>query len=422
MGVYVMTTNFTPMAELVTDFLADFEKKAQQNTQQQAKPPIEPKPSQPSIQSKVNDTPKQQAKPKSNKQATDGIFIVKGEMWESLFDDVINDYDVSMNFSIVILLTYLVLACGTGKDNVTSTWSSGAVYRYTGISPKLAEKAISWLAQRKYLSIVKPPEKNKSPIYKLIIQPDCELDIFLPNGLVTGVTGEKTALKRLYDEGNIDLVYLFIRLYAFQDKELDVVDPKIISHSLTDYDDHNELEELYNESNMLSLWGTYEHKFRYAVRHKSNFHDFSRCINSDFNHYLTDYEPKTEHESYGQRAFGFFYTLETLGLISKVYYACRGSEVSKPDEIDFICQLETKEQQAFKDKLMALSENKEGDYLATNIDAKSVVLPSDIKNVHFSMFYQLRYRTKLGLSKIMYAKQNQINRQISQIFEKLNSK
>lgn len=39
-------------------------------------------------------------------------------------------------------VAYLVLACGTGRDNVTSTWSVEAIERRTGISRYRAATAI----------------------------------------------------------------------------------------------------------------------------------------------------------------------------------------------------------------------------------------------------------------------------------------
>lgn len=398
-----MPDNFTPIKQQASDWYAKFQVQQQQS---QSNPPPQP-PSQ-------ADAPPSDSK-KPSKQATDGIFIIKAEIWESLYDHVQNDYELSDNFSLAILLTYLVLASGTGKDNVTSSWSSGSVYRYAGISPKLADKAIKWLSKSGYLTIVKQPEKNKSPIYKLTVDSEYEFDLFLPNGLVTGVAGEKTALKRLYDEGNIHLLYLFIRLYGFQDKELDVIDPNIVSHSLLTVGDSDyeqpDIDDHYNESNLVVLWVTYERYSMMSYYKDSDFHHFSQ-------------EPEFHHQPTNEQGmFGFLNTLESLGLIRVVHYACRGKELSPPDEIDFICQLDTKEQKHFLAQLMSISANKEGNYLEgfTDDDVKSVILPSNIKQFHISSFYQLRYRTKTGASSIMYAKQSQLNRQISQLFKKLEN-
>src|SRR5271154_4707137 len=45
-------------------------------------------------------------------------------------------------------VAYLVLACGTGRDNRTTSWSSQALHNYAGISWENGRAAIERLAKR----------------------------------------------------------------------------------------------------------------------------------------------------------------------------------------------------------------------------------------------------------------------------------
>lgn len=73
-----------------------------------------------------------------------------------------------------------------------------------------------------------------------------------------GVNGELTAINRLYLEGNPHLLYLFIRLYAFQYKTLDIIDPNLVSSLIVTYTENTPqpyTQLLYNESGYLNVWG-----------------------------------------------------------------------------------------------------------------------------------------------------------------------
>ena len=96
-------------------------------------------------------------------------------------------------------VAYLVIACGTARDMVRSTWSVHAVEKYTSISRLRARDAIQTLVSSRVLTVSKA---NTRPIYRLSsareclrsprLQPPPSGDdwIWLPNTLVTGAADE----------------------------------------------------------------------------------------------------------------------------------------------------------------------------------------------------------------------------------------
>src|SRR5215207_6190640 len=81
---------------------------------------------------------------------------------------------------------FLVLARGSGGDNVTTSWSAQAGSKYLGIRWKTAAAAIKQLEQAK---IIKRDRASSTarPRYTLAQKGDL---IWLPNSLVDGVAGE----------------------------------------------------------------------------------------------------------------------------------------------------------------------------------------------------------------------------------------
>lgn len=358
----------------------------------------------------------------SNRQATEGFFIVNLDVWESLFntiDEKHSDSDVNR-----VMATYLTLCCGTGGDHVTSSWSSGAVYKHTGISPKVATRAIKILSDNGFISIDKAAEKNKFPVYKIShfgidTKSDDAKNIFIPNGVVTGVSGEDSPLKRLVNEQNKYLLYLFIRLYYFQDKYLDVISPNIVSSALNN---ENELQAdmVYSVSNLLNVW-CIEDSPAMTGYPKSHFYDF--------NIWKDDADDPFINEKSGSGYFwGFFSTLMDLDLITQTLYAFNGDEVHQNSytadsddvvsQLDFIAELYSKPQWALFDAILqSLGDNRERLVDEVNEYKHKVVLPAKYKKVHFQQFYQLRYRTRLGESKIRYAQDKAVTRELAKLLE-----
>lgn len=360
----------------------------------------------------------------SNRQATEGFFIINLDVWEMLFNKIDEQYK---NDDVVrAMATYLTLCCGTGGDHTTSSWSSGAVYRKTGISPKVATRAIKILADNGFISIDKEAVKNKLPVYKINhlgidTKSDDAKNIFIPNGVVTGVSGEDSPLKRLVNEKNKHLLYLFIRLYYFQDKYLDVVSPNIVSSALNA---NNELqaEMVFSLNNLLNVW-CLEDSPTMICYLNSQFYDFSI--------WKDDVDDPFIHEKSERGHFwGFFQTLIDLGLVTETFYAFSGDEVHYAaytkdsddivSQLDFIASLYSKSQFEILEGVAATAK----DSAANSIDEISnythrVVLPAKYKKVHLQSFYQLKYRTKLGESKVRYAQEKAVTRELNKLLDKV---
>ena len=360
----------------------------------------------------------------SSRQATEGFFIVNLDVWERLFnkiDEQYSDNDVNR-----VMAAYLTLCCGTGGDHITSSWSSGAVYKHTGISPKVATRAIKILSDNGFISIDKAAEKNKFPVYKIShfgidTKSDDAKNIFIPNGVVTGVSGEDSPLKRLVNEQNKHLLYLFIRLYYFQDKYLDVVSPNIVSSALND---GNELqaEMVFSLNNLLNVW-CIEDSPTMTCYLKSQFYDFRIWKdNAD--------DPFINEQSGNGHFWGFFSTLIDLGLVTQNFYAFNGDEVHYSSytedsddivsQLDFIVSLYSKSQFEILGEVAATATDSSANIIDEISDyAHRVVLPAKYKKVHLQSFYQLKYRTRLGESKVRYAQDKAVTRELIKLLNKV---
>ena len=75
------------------------------------------------------------------------------------------DFARACDFSINIGVVYLVLACGTGGDNSTTSWSANAVEKYTSISRSRSKRAVESLIREGLINKVKG---GKFPRYKIL--------------------------------------------------------------------------------------------------------------------------------------------------------------------------------------------------------------------------------------------------------------
>lgn len=347
----------------------------------------------------------------SNKQARDGFFIISMTAWENLFNGAMRD--VSESEAVRTMAAYLTLCCGTGGDHKTTSWSAGAIRKYAGISQRPAERAIYRLELYGCINTIKKPEKNKLPTYKINFfdnnpKEQSSDNIFVPNGIVTGVNGEDSPLKRLVRYQDPYILYLFIRLYGFQDKYLDVIEPSIVSTTINKDNDLDAIE-VYNEQGLLKIWATEEKSIESAYP-TSKFYDFK---SHDDDHFLDE---RTENSG----LWGFLSILGGLGLLSNVTYACNGDRAYRADEIDFICEVGTEKQKALAGAIGELGELKHssiGEELPYY--ENYVVLPSTYRKIHFQTFYQLRYRTKLGEARNRYSEENALYKTMAQSMNKI---
>lgn len=108
----------------------------------------------------------------------------------------------------------LVLARGSGGDNITTAWSADAVARHAGISWRRAKAAIDALEGAKLASITKPGTR---PVRKLAAPNDLKCMLWLPNTLVDGAGDEVPPVMRLRQAQNLEHLQAFIELYGMQD-------------------------------------------------------------------------------------------------------------------------------------------------------------------------------------------------------------
>ena len=348
----------------------------------------------------------------SNKQARDGFFVISMEAWEKLLKGSLKHKEADM---VRAMAAYLILACGSGGDHITTSWSAGAIYKYTGISKDPANRGLRLIEHIELIKVIKAPEKNKRPIYKINFfdknpKEQTTDSIFIPNGVVTGVNGEDSPLKRLVQYQDPYILYLFIRLYGFQNKYLDVIDPSIVSSVIND---SNELdaEQVYSEKGLLKVWAISTDIILsgYSTSPLYNFkaHDDDRF-----------YCERTENDF----IFGFLNILQGLGLMKTVTYACNGEQSGDVSEIDFICETDTKLQHNTFDYISEMAELKHcnfGDEL--DFYTHKVAIPPNYRKVHFQQFYQLRYRTKLGEARNRYSEERSIYQTISKNMKRIES-
>ena len=112
-------------------------------------------------------------------------------------------------------VAFLVLARGTGRDNISTRWSADAVSRCTGISWRRAQAAIVELEKSGLVSNMTEP--GKRPARKLAFPDDLNEALWLPNTLVDGVAGKSSPIARLRQWQRVDYLQAFIELYGLQD-------------------------------------------------------------------------------------------------------------------------------------------------------------------------------------------------------------
>ena len=133
-----------------------------------------------------------------------GFFAVGIEEWRQACSLGLNE-----------ACSFLVLACGTGRDNCTTAWSANAVQTYAGISWVRAKPAIERLSRA---NLVENTGSTQKPRYKLKIGDE---RIWLPKSIVMPVAGEIPALHRIRQAQDEMLLRLFVELYYAQNLAAD---------------------------------------------------------------------------------------------------------------------------------------------------------------------------------------------------------
>lgn len=113
-------------------------------------------------------------------------------------------------------VAYLVAACGTGRDNITTRWGAEAVRKYSGMGWLRAKDALTTLDGNRRI-VASITRKGGNPTRKLAIPDDADRLLWLPNALVTGARGETPPVAKLRQSQNLEHLQTFIELYGMQD-------------------------------------------------------------------------------------------------------------------------------------------------------------------------------------------------------------
>lgn len=112
---------------------------------------------------------------------------------------------------MVPAVAYLVLARGTGKSNIETSWSTNSIQTYTSVPRRRAQAAIAMLLETGALEVLKA---GKHPRYRFLFD-DEEVDdwVWLPNELVTGADGEVPPVERVRQSGDVLLLQMLVDFY-----------------------------------------------------------------------------------------------------------------------------------------------------------------------------------------------------------------
>ena len=105
----------------------------------------------------------------------------------------------------------LVMASGTGRDNVTTKWSAEAVSKHVGLRWSTAKDAISALLHHGL--VVLKPGKSTHPSYKLSKVGDL---IWLPRSLIEGAAKEVPPITKVRQAQDVMMLRLLVELYSAQ--------------------------------------------------------------------------------------------------------------------------------------------------------------------------------------------------------------
>ena len=114
-------------------------------------------------------------------------------------------------------VAFLVMACGTGRDNQTTAWSANAVQEYGGIRWERAKPAIEQLVKAGLATLAESSTKAR-PRYKLKISED---RIWLPKNVVMPLACEEPIVHRLRQTQDVMILRLFVELYHAQNLAAD---------------------------------------------------------------------------------------------------------------------------------------------------------------------------------------------------------
>lgn len=118
------------------------------------------------------------------------------------------------------MIAYLVMACGSGGDNTTTSWSAQAISKYSQMRWDKAKEAVDRLLELGIVARDDERSKNRHPVYKIMGNATTQDgQIWLPNTLIEGVDEQAAnyPLRRLRESGDTMLLTLLLDLYANHD-------------------------------------------------------------------------------------------------------------------------------------------------------------------------------------------------------------
>jgi len=118
--------------------------------------------------------------------------------------------DRGMNAAV----SYLVMACGSQRNNRTTCWSASSIAERVGITRPRAKAAIDALIDASVVVLV---SGGSRPRYHLTF-PDCDNGyLYLPKSIIEGAADETPPIERLRQTRNITNLIVFVLLYGIQD-------------------------------------------------------------------------------------------------------------------------------------------------------------------------------------------------------------
>jgi hypothetical protein len=193
-------------------------------------------------------------------------------------------------------VAFLVLARGSGRDNMTTSWSADAVANHTGMSWRRAKAAIDALESENLASVTRGGAR---PSRKLSIPKDLVSALWLPNALVDGAGNEVPPVTRLRQAQNLEHLQTFIELYGLQDMAGDGGLPR--SLICTPFE-----RERICDTGQFRVWGFTQAEAR----------------NGSYNGPLARFAGRKENEQRTLREF--IGALECMGLLETVDYLAEG--------------------------------------------------------------------------------------------------
>jgi hypothetical protein len=145
-------------------------------------------------------------KPARGKSRGTNFFVLDPALWARLCK-------LPTANRLNLLLTFLVLLAGTGRDHRVTSWSAKACEDNLGVGKPRAKRAIEELIAH---GVVERTEEATPmlPQYRLPLLPREIEPIYLPTQIITGLGRETPILRRIRETGDAALLCMLIDLYG----------------------------------------------------------------------------------------------------------------------------------------------------------------------------------------------------------------